>query len=219
MRLRLVLVPLLLIARNASIAAEPEISDRANVEWKQTASHNEVVIYSRLHPGSRLKEFKAVGDIAASPARVHQVIDDVDAYPAFMPYVSECRVIKRDGDSLITYQRVSPKICSDRDYALRITEKTSPGPAGLSFLNQWTVANEFAPPKKNGVIRISLCQGAWWLEPAVGNTTHATYSIYTDTGGLIPAFLANHFSQGAIERIFGAIRQRVRDAKYDSAAH
>ncbi len=138
--------------------------------------------------------------------------------PTFMPYVSECYVLRRDSDSLITYQRVSPKICSDRDYVLRIREKTWPTPAGLVYSNQWASANEFAPAKKSGVVRISFCQGTWLLEPGDGGKTRATYSIFSDTGGLIPAFMANHFSQGAIEKVFTAVRQRVKDPKYNSVS-
>ena len=69
-----------------------------------------------MRTGSLLKEFKAVGKIDAPTRAVHNVIDDLEGYPNFMPYTAECRVLKREGDSVLTYQRVSPKIIGDRDY-------------------------------------------------------------------------------------------------------
>ncbi|PYL91808.1 MAG: hypothetical protein DMF14_06145, partial [Verrucomicrobia bacterium] len=73
------------------------------------------------------------------------------------------------------------------------------------------------PTKKPGVVRVEFCQGAWLLEPNGAARTRATYSVYTDTGGLIPAFIANHFSQSAIGEIFGAVRKQVTQPKYNAA--
>ena len=103
------------------------------------------IIYSRPHGDSRLKEFKAIGPIDAPTYSVHAVIDDFENYPKFMPYTLECRLLKREGDSMIGYQRLSPKICEDRDYTLRVWKKSWPGPKGLTYLSQWEAANELGP--------------------------------------------------------------------------
>jgi hypothetical protein len=216
MEQRLVLLTLLVLAGTACLGSEPSKSDLVNADWKLATGSNGVTIYSRPHPGSSLKEFRGMGVIGASSRAVHQVIDDIDAYPTFMPYIAECRLLKRESsDSLITYQRFSPKICRDRDYTLRIREMSWPTAAGLAYSNSWEPANEFGPAKKTGVVRIKICQGAWLLEPD-GTETRATYSIYTDTGGLIPSFIANHFSESAIEKVFAAVRKRVKEPKYDA---
>src|SRR6266436_9922841 len=86
--------------------------------WTLSSEGSGITLYSRPRPGSSLKEFKAVGEIDAPAHAVHNVIDDIEAYPSFMPFTAECRLIKREADSIITYQRLSPKICSDRDYTL-----------------------------------------------------------------------------------------------------
>src|SRR5260370_37780681 len=81
-------------------AAEPG----QNADWKAVKQSNGVVIYSRPHGWSNLKEFKAVGEIDATAETVHKVIDDVGGYTSFMPYTAETRVIERDRDSILTYQ-------------------------------------------------------------------------------------------------------------------
>ncbi len=65
------------------------------------------------------------------------------------------------------------------------------------------------------MVRVKVNEGSWLLEPAGpgGESTRATYQIFTDSGGAIPAFLANHASQLIIPKLFEAIRKQALDAK------
>ena len=195
-----------------AFAAEESIS--ADDYWKLSAQEKNVAIYSRPRPGSQLKEFKAVGPIDAPTSAVCAVIDDFQNYPKFMPYTTECRVIKRDGDSIVGYQRLSPKVCADRDYTLRVWKKSWSTPDGLVFASHWSPANELGPPEKKDVVRVKLCEGKWLLEPDGTTKTRATYFIYTDTGGFIPSFIANRISVTGITKLFAAVRKQVKDPKY-----
>ncbi|PYK61618.1 MAG: hypothetical protein DME43_02080, partial [Verrucomicrobia bacterium] len=127
------------------LAAEPAKSADGNDSWKLATERNGVTIYSRPHSGSSLKEFKAVGEIAAPSRAVCEVIEDVDAYPSFMPYMAECRLLRRESDSLLSYQRISPKVCCDRDFTLRTYKTSWPGLAGLVYSNRWESANALGP--------------------------------------------------------------------------
>ena len=193
-------------------AAEPG----QNEDWKIVKQSSGVAIYSRPHAGSRLKEFKAVGEIDAPTETVHKVIDDVEAYPNFMPYTTECRVIERNSDSILTYQRLSPKIVSDRDYTLRIEKKSWPTQNGSAYLHRWKPANEHGPAEKPGVFRVKLCDGSWLLEPTSEGKTRATYFVFTDSGINVPAFLANTISETGISKLFGAVRKQAKDPKYQA---
>ena len=195
-----------------AFAAEESIS--TDDYWKLSAQEKDVAIYSRLRPGSPLKEFKAVGPIDASTHAVCAVIDDFQNYPKFMPYTTECRLIRRDGDSIVGYQRLSPKVCADRDYTLRVWKKSWPTADGLVYTSHWSPANELGPPQKKGVVRVKICEGKWLLEPDGANKTHATYFIYTDTGGFIPSFIANRVSLTGITKLFAAVRKQVKDPRY-----
>jgi len=209
---------LLLVAVPAFCLASGAAPFSTSDGWTLSSESSGITLYSRARPGSSLKEFKAVGEIDASAHAVHNVIDDVEAYPSFMPFTAECRLIKREADSIIIYQRLSPKICRDRDYTLRIRETSSAGPKGVVYLNRWELANEFGPTEKKGVVRVKLCEGGWLLEPEDPTKTRATYTVYTDPGGAIPAFIDNRASQIAIRRLFVAVRKRVKDPKYSLSA-
>jgi hypothetical protein len=67
------------------------------------------------------------------------------------------------------------------------------------------------------VVRVKVCDGSWLLEPETENKTRATYSVYTDTGGLVPAFLANPVSQIGISRLFEAVRKQAKNPKYSAS--
>lgn len=187
-----------------------------NDGWKFVKESSGVSLYSRTRAGTALKEFRAVGEIDAPTRAVHNVIDDIDGYPSFMPYTAECRLIKRDGDSVVTYQRLSPKIVGDRDYTLRIRKKSWPAQGGLAYLDQWQPANDSGPAEKPGVLRVKVNEGSWLLEPAGATKTRATYLIYTDSGGKLPAFLANVASEIGIRKVFVAVRKQVKDPKYSA---
>jgi len=183
-------------------------------DWKLAKQTNGVAIYSRPHPGSHLKEFKAIGEIDAASDTVHKVIDDVEAYSSFMPYTTEARVIERKQNSIVTYQRLSPKIVSDRDYTLRIEKKSWPVDNGLAYLSEWKPANERGPAAKPGVFRVKLVNGSWLLEPLGPNKTRATYSVFSDSGISAPVFLANTISETGISKLFAAVRKQAKNPKY-----
>ncbi|HJX98929.1 MAG TPA: SRPBCC family protein [Chthoniobacterales bacterium] len=205
------LITSLLVGAALSIFAAESAND-----WKLAKQANGVAIYSRPHPGSHLKEFKAIGEFDASTHTVHKVIDDVEAYPSFMPYTAEASVLKRNDDSLITYQRISPKIVSDRDYTLRIQKKSWPTQFGIAYLNEWKPANEHGPSEKPGVFRVKLVDGSWLLEPTGANKTRATYYVYTDSGIVVPPFLANTISETGITKLFAAVRKQAKEPKYQT---
>jgi hypothetical protein len=192
------------------IAAEPETS----TDWTSVSNKEDVAIYRRPRPGPGHNESKVVGEIAAPIAIVRAVIDDVESYAQFMPYTVECRVLKREADSVLTYQRISAPLVSDRDYTLRVRTTTKTTESGTSYFTRWEAENALGPAPLRGVVRVNLCEGSWLLEPLGPNNTRATYTILTDSGGSLPAFIKNTGSQIGFRKMFAAIRKQVRDPKY-----
>jgi hypothetical protein len=195
-------------------AAETIQPTNPNDGWKLIKEVGGISLYSRVRAGTALKEFKALGEIEASTRAVHNVINDLENYPSFMPYTVECRLIKREGDSIYSYQRLSPKIVCDRDYTLRVRERSWPVQGGIVYLSEWQPANEFGPSEKPGVLRVRLDEGSWLLEPNGADKTRATYLIYTDSGGKLPAFVANFASEIGIRKLFAAVRKQAKEPKY-----
>lgn len=183
-------------------------------DWKLVKQASGVTIYSRPHSGSNLKEFRAIGEVDAPSATAERVIDDYQAYPSFMPYTAQCRVLERHHDSLLVYQRISPKIIGDRDYTIRIEKKSWPHEHGQAYSIQWKAANEKGPAETHGVFRVKVCDGSWLLEPAGQHKTHATYHVFTDSGVNVPALVANSISATGIIKLFAAVRKQAANPKY-----
>ena len=207
---RIAVVALVVVGlRFAVVGAEPE---GTATEWRPISDKDGVALYRRQRPLSY--ESKAVGEIAASTDVVHAVLEDVEAYTSFMPYTAECRVLKRDGDFVVAYQRISAPLTSDRDYTIRVHNTSKKIEGGTVYQSQWRTDNAAGPPVKHGVIRVTLCEGSWLLEPIGPNRTRATYLIYTDSGGWIPKFIKESGSQVGIRKLFAALRKQVTDPKY-----
>ena len=193
---------------------EPVLS--ADTDWQSVEQKDGVEVFARDRAGSSLKEFKGVGAIDAPPAMVERVLQDVNDYPSFMPFVAEARILSVNGNQAVTYQRVAFPLVSNRDYTLKIERGTLTGPAGVIYRTTWEADNDDGPAERHGVVRVKMDEGSWLLEPVglAGATTQATYQIYTDSGGALPAFLANRGCQVAVPKLFEAIRKQVHDPKY-----
>jgi hypothetical protein len=200
------------------LGVDPANAPAESKAWKLESQSGSITLYSHPRPNSSLKEFKATGEIDAPIRVVHAVIDDFENYPSFMPYTVECRVIKHESGGTFFYQRLSPKIVSDRDYTLRIREKSWRGENGLVYQHSFEAANEFGPAETKGFTRVKVCNGGWLLEPLAENKTRATYTIDTDNGGKIPAFIANPASEVGIRKLFTAVRKQVKNPKYSAIA-
>jgi hypothetical protein len=182
--------------------------------WTEVSKKPGLVIYCREKKDSRIKEYKATGDIAAPAWVVRNVIDDVENYPHFMPYVKESNVLVREGESLVTYQRFSTPFVSDRDYILRIRFESRPAAGGGTvYCNKWKAETGYGPEEKRGVIRVKVNEGYWLLEPE-GETTRATYMIFTDPGGSIPAMVINYGNKNAIPKLFASVQKQAGEQKY-----
>ena len=192
------------------MAANAEPSD----EWVLISKSDDIAIYRRPRSGPGHNESKVIGEIAAPAEVVHAVLDDIESYSKFMPYTVECRVLKRDADSVLTYQRISAPLVSDRDYTLRVRTTTKTVEGGKSYFSRWETENALGPAQKRGVVRVNLCEGSWLLEPLGPNSTRATYMIYTDSGAALPAFIKNTGSQIGLRKMFTAVRKQARDPKY-----
>lgn len=211
------LLCLLLIAASPTARPQQAATLSADTGWQRVDDREGVTLYSRVRGGTGIKEFKGTGMISAPPAAVEKVLEDVSGYTVFMPYVSEARVISQSGNETITYQRLNVPFVANRDYTVRVDRGTTKGANGVTiYRDTWQTANDAGPAERHGLVRVKVNEGSWLLEPAgpAGDTTQATYQIFTDSGGALPAFLANRASQTVIPKLFDAIRKQVQEPKY-----
>ncbi len=184
-------------------------------KWVREGVEDGITILNREKEGSDIKEVKAIGYFNAPSWVVKNVIDDVANYSKFMPYTDKSIVIKREKSAVVTYQYLDTPIVSDRDYTIRIREKSYKKPDGsIVYRMQWSPANHLGP-KAGDAVRVTTNDGFWQLESIKdGTRTKAIYYLYTDPGGSIPTFMKNKANFTAIPGLFAAIKGRLGMPQY-----
>lgn len=192
-----------------ALAAALLSAQDAGPGWEKKAEGQGVTIYSRAHPGSDVKEIRAVGEVDAPPLAVLRVVSDFSRYKDVMPYTEESKVLLReDGGKVVHfYTVINAPFVSRRDYSLRVVDE-SDWKGGQGFLKvHWTLSDK-GPAPKNGNVRVKVNEGGWLLEPLDGGKrTRATYLLFTDPGGTLPTWIINKANSSAIPDIFAALRK------------
>jgi hypothetical protein len=200
-----------LVSFISSGSASPENSD-----WVQVSKDESLAIFARSRSGCPIKEIRAVGSIDAPNWVVRNVIDEVEDYPSFMPYMTKTQIIERKLHQVIGYFRLDPPLIGARDVTVAVSSRAEKHEDGtVSYHFHWEPINSVGPTPSPGVIRITLDQGSWHLDSCDGGTrTIATYTILTDGGGGLPAFVINFANRQGVEDLFSAIRKQVGVTKY-----
>ena len=214
------LLGLLLAPRAALHAADPPPAPAS--AWKQVDKKGSVTLYEREHTGTAVKEVRAVGTFDAPNWMVRNVLDDADHYKDFMPYVIESRVLSRDPGrhALLTYAEINPPMVSKRDYTILVSDDSRKGPSAgeTTYVTRWQDANTQGPAEKSGVVRVKNNEGSWVLEPTDnGAHTRATYTLWTDGGGGVPAFLLNRLNKQRLTELFEIVSKQVQKDQYRHA--
>lgn len=86
----------------------------------------------------------------------------------------------------VTYDQLTPKLVSRRDYALRTRRLRE----GATCTITYEAANELAPEVPSECVRISQLHGEWRLTPTADGRTRITHVNFVDPSGAVPPFLA-----------------------------
>ena len=175
--------------------------------WRLVNDGDGIKVWTREVPGSAIREIKAETTAEVPPPRVWAVLDDVDNYPVFMPYVLEARNLASFEDGHYEYQLIDPPLVSRREYTLKVSYHVD-RQAG-TYERRWSPANDRGPPAKEGVIRVEVNRGSWRLEPVEGGRTRIRYYLYTDPGGAIPDWIANKANTTSVSDLLTAVRKRA----------
>ncbi len=185
-------------------------------EWVQINSNQNLTVYAKDRPGSSIKELRVVGLVDAPSWVILNVLDEVADYPDFMPYTTKAQRIERIADRAVIYFRWDPPLIGARDVTVAVTQSSTKRADGkTSYQLQWEPINTVGPAPSVGVIRITLDEGSWKLEPTEdGKKTTVIYDLFTDGGGGLPAFVINMANKQSVNDLFQAIRKQVTLPKY-----
>jgi hypothetical protein len=186
------------------------IGDLHATEWQEVSRNINLTIYIRHRTDSPIEEVRGIGEFNAPISVLKGILADVAKYSEFMPYTKESRVLPQDARLL--YMVLKPPLVGTLDYTIRVHEESLKDVHGATtYHSRWELANFDGPASQPGVTRVTINEGSWLLE-TIGNQTRATYTLYTDGGG-IPPLLMNFANKQSISRLFDALHARLRDGK------
>jgi hypothetical protein len=178
--------------------------------WQEVSKNSNLAIYIRHRADSPIEEVRGIGEFNAPISVLKGILADVAKYSEFMPYTKESRLLPQNAQ--LCYMVLNPPLVGSLDYTIRIHEELLKGAdGGTTYHSTWELANVDGPAPRPGVTRVTANEGSWLLEP-IGNQTRATYTLYTDGGG-IPPFLMNFANKQSISRLFDALHARMHDGK------
>ena len=121
------------------------------------------------------------------PERIAAWVTAVHTYVDWQHNCEEARVLEQPDGTRLTYNRIgSPWPVSDRDVVLRSTRKNlEDGVIRLDFRST-EVARVEVP---RGVVRMRRLVGSYVLTPTNDGETRVVYTVDSDPGGSLPAWL------------------------------
>ncbi len=158
----------------------------APADFTRVEETDGVLVEARPVAGSRLVELRLTTTTRKSPESLcAAAFGDGKADPE-VPDLKLRKVLSETDDERVTYEQVSPPMVAARDYASRARRiRSGEDACRVTF----EAANEVAPPKPEGWVRITKLHGEWKFERTEDGLTRVTYLVFSDPGGTIPTFM------------------------------
>jgi hypothetical protein len=131
----------------------------------------------------------------------------VHTYVDWQHNCKEARVLTQPDGTTLTYNRIgSPWPVSDRDVVLRSSRKTLED-GGIRLEFQSTDEASIEVPR--GVVRMVRLIGSYVLRPLPEGGTHVVYTIDSDPGGRLPAWLIKQAGKDLPYRTLKSLQERA----------
>lgn len=147
-----------------------------------------LTLQARAIKGSKFWEYRVVTETPFPVEALCEHIYEWGTKGTDHPGVKLHKVLQDAPDDRVVYDQLEQPVVSDRDYALTVVRRRQPD--GSCRIRFWTV-NDQAPPKPAGFVRMEQLWGSWVFEPLDGGKTRLTYTLFSDPGGSLPAFLVH----------------------------
>ncbi|HEX2223927.1 MAG TPA: SRPBCC family protein [Thermoanaerobaculia bacterium] len=202
------------LALAVMLAASPGQPAQPTIPEARRLAAGEVLISSRTVEPRKPREGIGRGVIDFPPERVFRAITDLAHYDEFMPFVKRSEVVRTLADgTVLSRQRLKlPGPFGERYYTLSVRSRVEAqsGKSRGVWRTQWSYVR--------GSGNIADQRGSWILEELSPGRTLATFRLYTDPGGLVPAWTIEKALAETLPYIFDGLRQHVRRSRYDAPA-
>lgn len=171
------------------LAAALAADNNGGVDWEEIKHADGIRVLS-TDGAQGIVKVKAVAVLAASPQTVGAVIEDAAQQPAWVPYLTETRVLKEISlNEALLYSRFdAPWPARDRDFVYR--SQVSRDAAGGIVYRLKSVQSPLMP-ERDDYVRAILIEGLYTIEPKDKNSAHVEFMFHADPRGRLPLWIVN----------------------------
>jgi len=185
----------------------------AQTDWKLKNEKDGIKVYVGTVPDSKFKAIKVECELNSTLSQLVKVLLDIKTCPEWVDHTKSCTLIKQVSPSeLYYYSEINiPWPAQNRDFVAHLTVRQNPntkvvtvdGPAVDGFV-----------PEKDGVVRVHTSKGLWILTPVKKDVVKVIYTLQTDPGGAIPAWLVNMLVASGPMKSFQALKLELKKPEY-----
>jgi hypothetical protein len=182
--------------------------------WELRTEKKGIRVYTRTFPDSKFKAIKVELLLQTSLSRLVAVLLDVNTAPDWVYATKSAVLLKKISPSELIYSSEVrlPWPFSNRDFIARLVTTQDPRTRVVTVYGP--TMGDYVPEKKD-IVRVKHSEGKWIITPESNGYLRVEYTLRTDPGGDIPAWLFNMFvTRGPLES-FEKLQQQIKKPAYD----
>lgn len=170
-----------------------------------------IIVEQEIFPGRILPIMTGKVTINADPTRIIRWLSAVHTYVDWQYNCKEARLITAQDGTPLTYNRISsPWPVSDRDVILQANQTIMDnGNIRLEFND----IEDFDLKIPRGVVRMTHLNGSYLLMPTADGTTDIVYTLDSDPGGKLPAWLVKQASKDLPYQTLKSLREKAESGE------
>lgn len=201
------LVEVLFAAALATAPSQSSPTQILSVAQRQRLDAGEVLVALEAVEGSGIREGVGSGVIDFPVERVYRAVADLEHWDEWVPFMTAADARELPGGEVESRQRLEfPALVGTREFRVRATA-TAPSAAGP---RRWTVTWSYVPGSGN----VAAHRGSWTLTEHAPGRTLATCRLFTDPGGITPAWAMNNATAKMLRWMFKALRLQTNRGRY-----
>jgi len=184
--------------------------------WKLNTDKEGIKVYTGEFAGSNVKAIKVECEMDASATELVALLMDVNTSAEWVYRTKSAKIIKQVSPSEIYYYSEvnMPWPVANRDFVAHLTVNQNPA-TKIVEIDGPAVAGMV--PQKKGIVRIDHSMGKWTIVPIDPNHIKVEYTLHTEPGGSLPAWMVNMFAAEGPMEVFKAIKVHLQKPVYQQA--
>jgi len=188
----------------------------AQNQWVLNTNKEGIKVYTREVKDSKFKEYRGEVMVNCKLSTLVALLDDVDNQKNWFHDCIESKKLKNISktEGINYFQQYAPWPVSNRDIVVKY--KISQNNDTKVITIELTGLKSYIP-EKNDIVRVPKLTGFWQFIPQGNGTVKVIYQAHSETGGMVPASLAN---AACVDIPFNTLKnllKEIQKSKYKNA--